>query len=196
MLPPPAVQLGKRVQAFKQVVQTVNYAQPIVPLVHKVHYTAPTLIGQPINYIQPQPLVQKIQYAAPAPIIQKIQYSPANAVSQQYHISRSPQPAPAPVINYAQHVQSYEAPPEIQVTPSPPVQVVQNYEDVVYANQHVMRYAETPVLQYAQQPAPVAAAVAPPLPAIKGAKQNPLTFNYGYDNGVSKVSHSYYGSGW
>jgi hypothetical protein len=107
---------------------------------------------------------------------------------------------PQPAVVHHNH-QQVIAQPEVQaVQVQPQAQVVQKYEDIVVQNLDVMRYADTPVHQYLAPP--TAARLRPkyvtqlqPAVSVNG-KQNPLTFNYGYDSGTSKVTHSYFGSGW
>lgn len=187
---PPAIAVQKVVQpapvygppaiAVQKVVEPVPvYGPPAVP-VQKV--TSTYLPPPPPAFVQPAPVYgpPPVRVVKPKPV-----YGPPPEVSVFHQqIAVAPPPPPLPVF---QEVIA-APPPVVAYSPPPQFAVAAPVTKVV---------AAAPVLPAAPllQAAPVLQA-APPAIAIKGKKQNPLTFAYSYDQGGAKVTHSYSGSGW
>ena len=204
--------------------QPIYHQQPYVvqPQVFQAPYIQPQ-VAAPV-YHQPQPAIQYTHNPAQVYHQQVHQQQVQQVLQANINPPQTFHYAPQHMTyDITPQKQIIQAQPIQFAAPQP--QVVQKYEDIVIQNQGSMRYAAAPVAeylpalqqQYVSPPQPAAFVqkvhtpvqqqyLAPPRAAvvkkvqtssaiIKG-KQNPLTFNYGYDNGVSKVTHSYFGSGW
>lgn len=143
-----------------------------------------TIAPASTQFVLKQPIPQQVIYKAPP---SQVYYTKNPAQAYYYQVSY-------PKVQQRIQPQIVQA----NVAPLQP-HVVHNYEDIVTPNFGEMRYAAAPVTSYLPQTHQFQS-VKPQTPAIKftskATKKNPLTFKYGYDNGVSKVSHSYFGSGW